>query len=300
MAEQQLDLFGNPIQEIGDLKRDFGANPFTIFDTKDGMWQAKKRKWISLGIKSEVGRDAVAFHTKQWVDEKRSKGEMKGNKLPSNTSIFDPVLCEIMYRWYCPNGGKILDPFAGGSVRGIVAKYLGYDYYGIELREEQVKSNYEQACQVFGCGLEHLPTWVIGDSNKELDRFKDENFDLVFTCPPYVNMEKYSDLDADISNMKYDDFIFTLESIMRKSCKKLKKGGNLIIVVGEVRDKNGNYYGFVPDVVKIIQKVNGMAYYNEAILYNSLASCAIRAAGNMKSGKLVKVHQNILMFKKIG
>ena len=40
------------------------------------------------------------------------------------TSIFDPVLCELVYRWFCPSKGKILDPFAGGSVRGIVAAHL--------------------------------------------------------------------------------------------------------------------------------------------------------------------------------
>ena len=33
--EQRLDLFGNPIQEKGDLKNEFGANPFSILDTKD-------------------------------------------------------------------------------------------------------------------------------------------------------------------------------------------------------------------------------------------------------------------------
>ena len=43
----------------------------------------------------------------------------------SGTSIFDPVLCELAYRWFCPPGGVVLDPFAGGSVRGIVASKLG-------------------------------------------------------------------------------------------------------------------------------------------------------------------------------
>ena len=47
---EALDLFGSPIQEKGDLKRDFGANPFSILDTKDGFWQARKRKWINLDI----------------------------------------------------------------------------------------------------------------------------------------------------------------------------------------------------------------------------------------------------------
>ena len=101
----QFDIFGNPIEENRDLKRDFGANPFTILDTKDGMWQAKKRKWVSLGIKSEIGRDATTFNMKKWADKRGAEGRLKGNKLPSDTSIFDPVLCEIRYRWFSVENG---------------------------------------------------------------------------------------------------------------------------------------------------------------------------------------------------
>ena len=121
---------------------------------------------------------------------------------------------------------------------------------------------------------------------------------MVFTCPPYADLEKYSDLKGDISNMDYDDFMFALESIIRKSCKLLKSGGMAVMVVGEVRDRTGNYYGFVADVIKAFQRCKGMGFYNDAILATSLASAALRAGGNMKSGKLVKVHQNVLMFKK--
>ena len=64
------------------------------------------------------------------------------------TSIFDPVLCELAYLWFCPPGGKVLDPFAGGSVRGIVAAKLGRKYTGIELRKEQVDANREQAARI--------------------------------------------------------------------------------------------------------------------------------------------------------
>lgn len=107
---EQYDLFGNPIEKKGDLKRDFGANPFSILDTKDGLWQARKKKWINMGIKSEVGRDAQTFHMKDWADKKGEEGVLRGNKLPSDTSIFDPVLCELMYRWYCPMGGGNFRP----------------------------------------------------------------------------------------------------------------------------------------------------------------------------------------------
>ena len=296
MAQQSLDLFGNPIETKGDLKKEFGANPFTILDTKDGLWQARKRKWINLGIQSEVGREATAYNTKEWVDNLRSQGKMNVNLLPSNTSIFDPVLCELMYRWFCPDGGSILDPFAGGSVRGIVANYLGYHYSGIDIRQEQVDSNREQALDILG--MENLPQWYVGDSNIVLEQNWKKQFDLIFTCPPYANLEVYSDMQGDISNMDYDDFIFTFESIMRKACKLLKVGGMAIVVVGEVRNKKGEYYGFVADTVKLMQRCSGMTFYNDAILATSLASAALRAGGNMKSGKLVKVHQNVLMFKK--
>ena len=159
-------MFGNEVSAKTDLKLIFGEYPFSILDAKSGSWQARKRKWLNLGIKSEVGRDATTWLMKDWADKKGQEGALKGNKLPSDTSIFDPVLCELMYRWFCPDGDSILDPFAGGSVRGIVANYLGYKYTGIDIRKEQVDSNIEQGRSILG---ENIPNWVVGDSNKVLD-----------------------------------------------------------------------------------------------------------------------------------
>lgn len=283
-----INLFGEVVQEKNNLKEMFGENPFSILDTKSGTWQARKRNWIKLGIKSEIGRDAKTYHMQDWASD-------KGRNVPSDTSIFDPVVCELMYKWFCPEGGTILDPFAGGSVRGIIANYLDYHYTGIDIRQEQVDSNRDQAINILP--VNNQPQWYVGDSNKVLDGFENESFDLVFSCPPYADLEVYSDLEGDISNMEYDDFLVAYESIIKKSCDKLKKGGFAIFVVGEVRDKHGNYYGFVPDTYSCFKKA-GLHLYNEAILATSLASAALRAGGNMKSKKLVKVHQNILIFKK--
>lgn len=205
-----------------------------------------------------------------------------------------PCFVNLCTSGFVLRGGAILDPFAGGSVRGIVANYLGFHYTGIDIRQEQVDSNREQALDILE--VNNQPQWYVGDSNKVLDDMN-VDFDLIFSCPPYVDLEVYSDLEGDISNMKYDDFLKAYESIIKKSCERLKKGGFAIFVVGEVRDKNGNYYGFVPDTYSCFKKA-GLHLYNEAILATSLASAALRASGNMKSKKLVKVHQNILIFKK--
>jgi len=287
----EVDLFGNEIVKDELLRDKFIEPPFSILDTKSGNWQKRKRLWISKGIKSEVGRDAKAFNMSSWLKEKPKNGAQNMN----DTSVFDPALCEVLYHWFCDEGGTILDPFAGGSVRGIVANYLGYKYSGIDIRQEQVDSNREQALDILP--IENQPQWYVGDSNELLNDNWNIKFDMVMSCPPYADLEVYSDLEGDISNKPYKQFLELYESIIAKSCNLLKSGGYACFVVGEVRDKNGFYIGFVPDTIKAFEKC-GMRFYNEAILLNAIASASMRANGNMKSQKLVKVHQNILVFKK--
>ena len=284
--KENFDLFGNVIVTDPILRDQFIEPPFSVLDTKSGNWQRRKKLWSSLGIKSEIGRDSVVINMDTTKKEKNSA---------SYVSIFDPALCEVIYKWFCDENGSILDPFAGGSVRGIVANKLGYKYTGIDIRQEQIDSNRNQGLDILE--VTNQPNWYCGDSNEVLDGFNKE-FDFIFSCPPYADLEVYSDLDGDISNKPYEEFLRLYESIIEKSCKLLKKDGLACFVVGEVRDKKGNYIGFVPDTIKAFEKC-GMKFYNEAILLNAIASASMRANGNMKSRKLVKVHQNILVFKKV-
>lgn len=281
-----LDLFGQLIVQDELLRDKFIEPPFSILDTKSGSWQKRKKLWISKGLKSEIGRDVSVINMDTTSKE---------NNSTNYVSVFDPALCEVLYHWFCEVGGNILDPFAGGSVRGIVANYLGYKYHGIDIRQEQIDSNRIQALEILD--IKNQPNWHVGDSNIILNDNFNIDFDLVLSCPPYADLEVYSDIDGDISNMDYKDFMIAYESIIEKSCNKLKSGGYAVFVVGEVRDKKGNYIGFVPDTINAFRKC-GMHFYNEAILLNAIASASMRANGNMKSKKLVKVHQNILVFKK--
>lgn len=280
-------IFGN--QNPTKLKQQWIVPPFSILDSKKMEWQDRKRDWIALGLKSEIGRTATTFHTYNPI-----KSSYYSKSFQTNISVFDPVLAEILYHWFCPTNGKILDPFAGGSVRGIIANYLGYQYTGIDIRKEQIESNQEQARTILA--PENQPNWIVGDSSIILGTLQSE-FDFIFSCPPYGNLEVYSDLPGDISNKSYSEFLKLYEQIIKQSCNLLKKDCFACFVVGEIRDKTGKYYGFVPDTIRAFQKA-GMSYYNEAILLNVCGSTAIRANQNMRNGKIVKVHQNILIFKK--
>ena len=119
---KDLDLFGNEIIKDELLRDKFIEPPFSILDTKSGNWIKRKKQWKSIGIKSEIGRDAKTFGK---FTPNQGNSERFDDKA---TSIFDPALCEVLYHWFCPTNGKILDCFAGGSVRGIVANKLGFKY----------------------------------------------------------------------------------------------------------------------------------------------------------------------------
>ena len=259
-------------------------------DTKQGIWQQRKNYWLSLGIKSGEGRDAECLQT-NFNEEKYGVKPMTG------TSIFDPVLCELSYKWFNVPNGKILDCFAGGSVRGIVAAKLGYEYLGNDLREEQIDANRINAKEVLQ-DSELYPTWTCGDSLNIDTIAKGYEADLIFSCPPYADLEVYSDKKEDLSNMSYKDFIAVYREIIRKTCSLLKEDRFAVFVVGDVRDKKGFYRNFVSDTIQAFIDCD-VLLYNEMILVNKIGNLQMRAGRYFNgSRKVGKQHQNVLVFYK--
>lgn len=296
------------------LKDSFIFPPFSILDTRSGVWQDRKRKWLEIGFNSQETREDVELIAKSGqssgIYELRNKmrnilqrepswdeiidyAKKKGMHVYEGASIFDPVLCELSYRWFCPDGGTILDPFAGGSVRGIVAGVLSYPYKGIDLRLDQVEANRKQSSIL---GIENVE-WFDGDSNDVLDKMS-VAADFLYSCPPYAYLEKYSDDPKDLSNMTYKDFKDVYFSIIKKSVKQLKDDRFACFVVGDVRDRKGFYLNFVSDTIQAFKEA-GMELYNEIILVNVAGSLAIRVRRQFNGGrKIGKMHQNVLVFYK--
>ena len=173
---------------------------------------------------------------------------------------------------------------------GFVCSTLGTEYTGIELRQEQVDIN--------NARVTDLPANYICDDGINVGKhIKDNSQDMFFTCPPYADLEVYSDLKDDLSNMEHDEFFKVYEKGLTQVYNKLKENRFAVIVVSEVRNKKGEYISLVPKTIDIMTK-SGFTYYNEIILVNAVGTLAFRANRTMISRKIGRSHQNILVFYK--
>jgi hypothetical protein len=291
-----MNLLGEPAtQETdrGTLVDRYIMPPMSVLRTDSARWQERKRAWLAHGIESEIGRgENLAYNHGGKFRETTQQGANADDNI-SGTSVFDAVLCELAYSWWCPAGGKVLDPFAGGSVRGIVAALMGYDYTGVELRSEQVEANREQGAAITP---NNPPRWIPGDSSDVTD-LAPGAYDFVFTCPPYGDLEKYSDDPRDLSTMDYPAFMDSMRAIMSSTFSMLRADAFAAFVVGDFRDAHGHYRGFPADVANAAREC-GLGYYNHAVIVNVMGSKPVTAAANFRYRKLAKQHQDFLVFVK--
>lgn len=273
-----------PGEKHGDLKARFIVPPFSVLDTKQGYWQERKNGWLEITGNLSETRDGEFG--------KVSGGENSVfDSINNGTSNFDPVLAEIMMLWFCPDGGKILDPFGGEQTKGVVAGTLGREYHAVEFRPEQVELNMAK-CKDFP-GVHY----TAGDSNNISKLIKERDFNFCFTSPPYYDLEVYSKDDMSALGT-YEEFMAQYENIFRQCYEMMAENSFLVVKICEIRDKKtGVYRNFVGDNITIFNRI-GFKYYNEIILVNSIGTAAFRANNAMTSRKVVKVHQNVLVFYK--
>lgn len=289
------DLFGDIVKPkaSGLVAERFTFPPFSVLDGRSSDWQERKRAWLAIGIRGETARQCVGANA--WNDlalnPRVAESTKKIAAVGDGPTVFDPVLCELAYRWWCPPSGQIVDPFAGGSVRGVVAAMLGRRYWGGELRAEQVEENRKQATE-----LDVAVTWETGNSAVTLSGAPEADF--VFSCPPYGDLERYSDDPADLSAMEWPDFLLAYRKIVATAVARLRADRFACFVVGDFRDRGGLYRNFVSETIAAFVTA-GAALYNEAILVGAVGSASMRVSRQFAAGrKLCKTHQNVLVFVK--
>lgn len=266
----------------GSLFRQFGVPPFSVLNTQSKYWRERKDEWKQrIGEKGQT-RESTLSGTNNAMES-----------INGGASILDPVLCELLCKWFALPGYRAFNPFAGGPMFGFVAASEGLNFTGIELRGEQAKVS--NKC----FKANSLKANTHNDDAKNMAKYiKPGTQDFIFTCPPYLDLEKYSDLPNDLSNMSIEDFFEVYGECLTGTYALLKNNRFAVVVVSEVRDKEGIFVGLVPKTIEIMEAA-GYKYYNEIVLLNAVGTLAIRIARHFNAGrKIGRMHQNVLVFYK--
>jgi hypothetical protein len=267
------------------------------------VWNSTKGKWLQLkkelnkkideaGVVNNIKNPKFATREGAWQGKSGFSNVVTGRSHNANTSVLDPVVCEIVLRLFMPSVGKrIYNPFGGGVQFGFIAGLYGYTYISSEIRQNQCDAN-NIICQ-------HLKTvkWIKSDSSKYIPR---GNFDLVFTCPPYYKVEKYCDYDGqppegEINTLEnYEQFKAALFSGYKIAIDRLNENCFFAIMVGDSRDSSGKYYGCEAET-ELFLRDSGLSLYNKIVYLESEFTRLAQAKKTLDTRKYPKREQKIII-----
>ncbi|MEO6605763.1 MAG: hypothetical protein ABIN55_09135 [Aeromicrobium sp.] len=270
--------------------------------TMTNVWNSVKADWLRLkgdwkqrieeaGERESVANPSYATREGCWQGESGFANVVTGRSHNGNASVLDPVACEVILRFFTPNGGKVYNPFGGGVQFGFVAGASGYRYLASEIRQNQCDAN-NALCSEFD-GVE----WVQSDSST-FD--PGEPVDLVFSCPPYYRVEKYVDYDGaspagEINSLSsYVTFRDTLFTGYEMALSRLADDRFFVVMTGDSRDSKGGYHCHESET-ELWMKDHGLSVYNKVIYLEAEFTRLAQAKKTLDMRKFPKREQKIIV-----
>ncbi len=193
-------------------------------------------------LNSESAWDYFQKHRKKLIKQlgPRPSYEQIYGELWSNTrmcSSFPVMVAKSIIDMFKPS--RVFDPCAGWGDRMLACVAAGIPYIGID-PNVSLQKGYQDMIELFDLDPKDYtvipkPFEEMGKSSKLNDLGK---FPLIFTSPPFFNMEGYADDDSQ-SNIKfptYDKWKRGFLFPMIKGCiDLLEKKGKLVIYVNNIR-----------------------------------------------------------------
>ena len=215
---------------------------------------------------------------------------------------FSPDLTEFIYTFFLHDypDASIFDPFSGRKTRGMMAYMLGYNYFGIDLDQRNIDDDNKQLLiqrrgkAMFDHDFEDLQDirFVQGDSTDPqwLNILQPESFDFALTCPPYYDLEVYSNDPRDLSNKQtYEEFLNCIARSWETTYKLLKHDTFFVFVANFFRH-DGRFHHLAKDLVTIGEQ-KGFKWYDEVIIQLRSARAIRTMSGAFQRYHTAKSHE---------
>ena len=231
-----------------------------------------------------------------YTKEEHRLDNQQGSAIHKTMSGFNSALAEFIIKYWSEPNDLILDPFHGWGTRALISinlnrRYIGYDVSPItynwlkEFFDSQITLNQDKIKPI-----------LYNKDGLKIEDIDDGSVDLIFTCPPYFNIEKYETCEEQLSDINnYDLFLAKLGKGIEKYYQVLKNEKFCIFVVGDWR-VNGELKLFSQDVINLFLKNKFLMH---DFIIHKLNSVAIVGCANFEANNFVcKSHEYVLVFKK--
>lgn len=252
---------------------------------------------------------------KEWLQNSfsiwRDLGKTEEEKKLYHPAIFTIKLVSKLIDTFCkPNGGKILDCFAGSGTTLIAGLLKNKDVIGFDLSSDYKKQFIKRATNSYNFPIYGMEDkYLICDSRKLSEKVEANSIDLCITSPPYwdilnrhrtADLKKntnYSDSKEDIGNIEdYYEFISSLKLVFGEVYAVMKPKGYFIVNVMDLRKKD-KFFPLHIDTSRIAQE-SGFTFEDIIIWDRQPEYNNMRPLGYPFKFIVNKIHEYLLIFRK--
>ncbi len=253
--------------------------------------------WLPMSI-LEPTKESKASWKEAYLDdgENESRRSDDAEYLPGlKFSEFHAGVAEQILRYWSMKGSVVVDPFAGRATRAVVASRMERQYEGYEISPTTYKRVTEHFKKL------GVSPKLYNNDGLFLTFTDDEVADLVFTCPPYHDIEKYESVTNQLSDCEtYEKFLKQIGYCGYHINRVLKPGAFCVWVVGDWRcPKGGGLRSFHSDLISLFTKEK--LIHHDTIIMKNISPFAPLQAGKVASKRYTsKIHEYVMVFRKEG
>jgi len=289
-GETTLPLFPDAGPRYIPFRENIGFVPYSIIDP----WGSPEARAREVSLKELVGDRG---QSRQGVLGGRPKSIMT-----NQASIFSPVFTETLLTVYAPRpSALVLDPFAGGGTRAVMCALMGYQYRGVELREqeaERVRGALARLGMVRGDALVFTGD-ATDPSGQGVKLCKAGGpADFLLTCPPYWCLERYGGGERDISEGSYEEYLDGLQVVLEWTLDALRPEALAVWVLGNLMDPGGGGYVDIRADFSVLAREVGWGIHDLPVLKQKVGTAGQRVGASAGARRLVRIHEYAVVLRK--
>ena len=214
---------------------------------------------------------------------KRKNEDHTATSSRANYSPFPEEIAILCAEFFLRDAATVFDPFAGWGERGAAVVKTGKKYIGYDISPDAI----DKAMTDYGV------TNILADSQIA----PIPAFDGLVTCPPYWNLETYASDDGVDKIKDWNLFLDALFGVFSRCYAAAAKNTVFCVMVGDWR-KQHTYYALEWEVCDMFDQLGASVIDKIVVSRSKVSKIKIMLPQAKRLGYSVRVHENLLVFKK--